>query len=68
LDLPGGDVPPPGADVVVDGKTVGGVTSAVAVPGEDRVIALAMVRREVEPPAAVTITVSGQPIPATVRA
>ena len=64
LALPGGEVPPHGADVLVDGKAVGGVTSAAAVAGEDRVVALAMVRREVEPPADVTVTVAGHPVPA----
>ncbi len=54
-----------GADVTYDGKAVGGITSAVAVPGENRVVALAMVRREVEPPAEVTVTVAGTEVPAT---
>jgi len=64
LSLPGSEVPPAGAEVLVDGKAVGGVTSAATVPGEDRVVALAMVRREVEPPADVTVTVAGRPVPA----
>jgi folate-binding protein YgfZ len=66
LTLPGVAVPPPGADVVHDGRTVGAVTSAAPVPGEDRVVALAMVRREVEPPAEVTVTVAGVPVPGLV--
>lgn len=66
LDIPGAVVPPHGAEVVRDGAVVGGVTSAVAVPGEDRVVALAMVRREVDPPAAVTVVAAGTPLPATV--
>lgn len=45
---------PPGAEVVVDGKIVGTVTSAV--PG----VALGYVRREVEPPA--PATVDGAPV------
>jgi tRNA-modifying protein YgfZ len=53
--LPGSAVPPPGATVVVDGRERGALTSAAAVPGEDRVVALAMVRREVEPPTPVEV-------------
>ena len=64
LALSGDAVPAHGADVTYDGKAVGGITSAVAVPGEHRVVALAMVRREVEPPAEVTVTVAGTQIPA----
>lgn len=67
LAIPGEIVPPHGADVRHDGKAVGTVTSAVAVPGEDRVVALAMVRREVEPPAEVTVTVAAHEVPATLR-
>lgn len=67
LDLPGTVVPPHGSDVHHDGKAVGGVTSAVAVPGDDRVVALAMIRREVEPPATVTVTTAGTEIPAMMR-
>ena len=55
LSLLGTTVPPHGAEVARDDKVVGTVTSATAVPGEDRVVALAMVRREVEPPAEVTV-------------
>jgi glycine cleavage system aminomethyltransferase T len=51
--------PPPGALVVHEGREVGTVTSAAVVPDEDRAVALAMVRREVEPPAAVTIRWAG---------
>jgi folate-binding protein YgfZ len=47
--------PPRGATIVAGAKEVGTVTSAAAVPGEDHCVALAMIRREVEPPAAVTI-------------
>jgi tRNA-modifying protein YgfZ len=46
-------VPDRGADVVVGDKTVGTVTSVV--PSDDGAIALAMVRHEVEPPAAVRV-------------
>jgi len=55
----GTDVPPSGATVVVGDKDVGAVTSAALVPGEDRVVALAMVRREVGPPADVTVRWDG---------
>jgi folate-binding protein YgfZ len=55
LRVDGAAVPPRGAAVVVDGRDVGTVTSAAAVPDEDRVVALGMVRREVEPPAVVTL-------------
>jgi tRNA-modifying protein YgfZ len=51
-----GSTPPPvGATVVVDGRDRGVVTSAAAVPGEGRVVGLAMVRREVEPPTSVQV-------------
>ncbi|MFA5882823.1 MAG: glycine cleavage T C-terminal barrel domain-containing protein [Acidimicrobiia bacterium] len=66
LAIPGGAVPPHGAEVLVGDKSVGHVTSAVAVPGEDRAVALAMVRREVEPPADVVIRSAGTTTPATV--
>jgi folate-binding protein YgfZ len=59
LRVDGTSVPPHGATVVAGDKEVGGVTSAAAVPGEDRVVALAMVRREVEPPADVTLRWDG---------
>ncbi|MFM8304309.1 MAG: YgfZ/GcvT domain-containing protein [Actinomycetota bacterium] len=64
LDVPGDGVPERGAAVVHGGKTVGSVTSAARVPGERRVVALAMVRREVEPPETVTVTVAGRAVPA----
>lgn len=66
LAIPGTAVPDPGAEVRAGDKVVGTVTSAAVVPGEDRAVALAMVRREVEPPADVTVTVVDQVAPATV--
>ena len=66
LAVAGGIVPPAGAEVLAGDTVVGHVTSAVAVPGEDRAVALGMVRREVEPPAAVTIHAAGTVLPATV--
>ena len=68
LSLPGTTVPPSGAEVARDDKVVGAVTSATVVPGEDRVVALAMVRREVEPPAEVTVRWDGADAPAVVLA
>jgi folate-binding protein YgfZ len=65
LAIAGEIVPPHGADVLHDRRAVGTVTSAVAVPGEGRVVALAMIRREVDPPAEVTVTVAGHEVPAT---
>lgn len=55
LRLVGERVPPAGATVIVDGRERGTVTSAAVVPGEHRVVGLAMVRREVEPPAAAVL-------------
>jgi len=56
--------PPPGARVVVDGADRGVVTSSAVVPDEDRAVALAVVRREVEPPAAVELRWDGTAHPA----
>lgn len=64
LEGTGPVVPGPGAEVSVDGAVVGAVTSAAAVPGTDRVVALAMVRREVEPPADVTVADPTGPVTA----
>ncbi len=62
--LPGARVPPPGASVVVDGQDRGVLTSAASVPDQDRVVGLAMVRREVEPPAPVLVRWDGADHPA----
>ncbi len=51
LDVAGATVPPAGAAVVFDGRERGVVTSAATDPDTDRVVALAMIRREIEPPA-----------------
>jgi hypothetical protein len=48
-----GDWPPPGAEVVVDGKVVGSLTSVA--PSELATGALGYVRREVEPPVSVEL-------------
>jgi folate-binding protein YgfZ len=52
-----GDWPPVGADIVVDGKVVGALTSVA--PAELPTGALGYVRREVEPPAAVELRWDG---------
>jgi folate-binding protein YgfZ len=52
-----GDWPVPGAEVVVDGKSVGALTSVA--PDELRTGALGYVRREVEPPASVDLRWDG---------
>jgi folate-binding protein YgfZ len=68
LTLPGTTVPPRGAEVARDDKVVGTITSATVVPDDDRVVALAMVRREVEPPAEVTVRWDGADAQAVVLA
>jgi folate-binding protein YgfZ len=52
-----GDWPPVGADIVVDGKVVGALTSVA--PAELPTGALGYVRREVEPPSAVELRWDG---------
>lgn len=68
LRVDGSVAPPHGAAVIAGDKEVGTVTSSAVVPGEDRVVALGMVRREVEPPAAVTLRWDGGEAPAEVEA
>jgi folate-binding protein YgfZ len=68
LSLPGTSVPPRGAEVTREDRVIGSVTSAAAVPGEKRVVALAMVRREIEPPAEVAVRWPGVDAPAVVLA
>jgi len=67
LGVHGSAAPPRGAAIVVDGNEVGTITSAAVVPGEGQVVALAMVRREVEPPAAVLVRWDGGEANAEVR-
>jgi len=62
--MEGSSPPPAGATVVVDGWERGALTSAAAVPGEGRVVGLAMVRREVEPPADALLRWDGEERPA----
>jgi len=54
LVIAGADQPEPGAEITVDGKSVGKLTSVARSPRLG-VIALASVRREVEPGATVTV-------------
>ncbi|MEX2268429.1 MAG: glycine cleavage T C-terminal barrel domain-containing protein [Acidimicrobiia bacterium] len=68
LRVDGPAVPARGAVVHAGDKEVGAVTSAASVPGEDRVVALAMVRREINPPADVTLRWDGGQAPAHVLA
>lgn len=46
---PGTDVPPPGADVVVDDRPAGTVTSAARLPASGEVVAMARLRAEIGP-------------------
>ena len=63
LEIRGGGVSP-GAEITVDGKTVGEITSAAADPASAATVALGPVHRRVEPPA--SAEVNG--MPATVLA
>jgi folate-binding protein YgfZ len=56
----------PGAAVLLDGREVGVLTSVAEVSGQHRAVGLAMVRREVEPPARVVLSGPDGEIPATV--
>lgn len=58
--------PPPGAALVVDGKEVGSLTSVAASPGGAGAVALAYVRREVEPPAEGEVRWDGGSSPARI--
>lgn len=55
IDVRGATLPETGASVVFEDREVGVLGSIAAVPGEDRAVGLAMVRREVEPPATVVL-------------
>jgi tRNA-modifying protein YgfZ len=50
--IDGAGIPPAGSEVVVDGEVVGAVTSAAYSPGLAAPVALAFVRRKVDPPSA----------------
>jgi folate-binding protein YgfZ len=60
-------VPPVGATVEVDGKEVGAITSVAESLERRAPVALAYVRRAVEPPADVTLTWEGGSAPARVE-
>ena len=65
----GGDaVPPPGASLSVDGKVVGELTSVATPPGGGGQVALAYVRRAVEPPAEAVLAWDGGEAPARIEA
>ena len=59
--------PPPGAALVVDGKEVGSLTSVAASPAGAGAVALAYVRREIDPPADAQVTWDGGACPARVE-
>lgn len=59
LVVDGDAVAPPGSSIEADGKSVGVITSSTAVVGDGRIVALGMVRREVEPPATVILRWDG---------
>ncbi len=61
-------VPPVGAVALVGGKEVGSLTSVAASPGLGVPVALAYVRREVEPPADAEVRWDGDSAPARVQA
>jgi tRNA-modifying protein YgfZ len=67
LVLDDGPVPPPGSGVVVDGELVGSVTSSTYSPGLAAPIALAFIRRKVEPPSPAVVTIGDEPRPAQIR-
>jgi folate-binding protein YgfZ len=67
LRLDAASPPAVGDEVVVDDKVVGSVTSAAAVPGAEQSVALAIVRREVEPPATVIVRTGGGEVTALVE-
>ena len=62
------DVPPAGAVLRADGKDVGALTSVAFSPGLGAVVALAYVRRAVEPPADVEVAWETGSAPARVEA
>ena len=60
-------IPPPGASVTVDGKAVGELTSVAESLGRRAPVALAYVRRAVEPPADAVVAWEGGSAPARVE-
>jgi tRNA-modifying protein YgfZ len=68
LVIDGPEAPPPGAALHVDGKEMGAVTSAAFSPGRGAPVALAYVRRAVEPPAGAELTWDGTAVAARIEA
>jgi folate-binding protein YgfZ len=68
LRLSGDAVPDPGAAILAGDTTVGTLTSVAGVPGESRAVGLAMLRREVEPPADVLVRSDAGDLSAMVEA
>ncbi len=66
VDVPGDGPPTPGTPVVVEGAEVGHLTSVAPGPGGRGSVALAVVARKVEPPAAARLDVGGTTVEATV--
>lgn len=67
LIIENGTVPPQGATVYVDGNDVGAVTSSARAGASQRPVALAYIRRGIEPPVDGTVTWSDGEVPVTVR-
>ncbi len=67
LRVHGDEHPPVGAEVLVDDHVVGSVTSVAVPPDDGPAVALAYVRREVEPPASVALRWDGGTATAAVR-
>ena len=63
-----GPLPAVGSPVVVDGDEAGVLTSVARSAARDGAVALAMVRRAVQPPADAVVVVDGAEVPATVEA
>lgn len=59
--------PAAGAELLNGEKVVGALTTVASSPGLESVVALAYVRREVDPPAELTLRWSGGTLPAQVR-
>ena len=68
VDAGPGATPPSGATLEADGKEAGRLTSVAFSPGLGATVALAYVRRAVEPPAEVVVTWDGGTAPARVQA
>lgn len=67
LAHPHSSPPPVGAELVLDDKVVGALTSVASSPGLEAVVALAYVRREVEPPVELSLRWDDASVAAQVR-